>query len=81
MPQPASSAQPGPGPQPGSSGPQPGSAVVVDALVEVLAAGTNTAARDFISQHTTPEYRAATPLDAQVAELVRMHRESEPPAL
>jgi hypothetical protein len=48
---------------------------VVNALVEVLAAGTDTAARDFISRHTTPTYRAATPLDAEVAELRRMQRE------
>jgi hypothetical protein len=67
MPQPAHSQQPAPVPQP--------AAAVVNALVEVLAAGTETAARDFISRHTTPEYRAATPLDAQVAELRRMQRE------
>jgi hypothetical protein len=66
VPQPAHSQQPAP--------PQPALAVV-NALVEMLAAGTSTAARDFIAQHTTPEYRAATPLDVQVAELVRMQRE------
>jgi hypothetical protein len=41
MPQPAHSQQPGPAPQP--------AAAVVNALVEVLATGTDTAARDFIA--------------------------------
>jgi hypothetical protein len=66
MPQTAHSQQPAPAAQP--------AVAVVNALVEVLAAGTDTAARDFIAQHTTPEYRAATPLDAQMAELQRMQR-------
>jgi hypothetical protein len=64
----APSAQPAPAPQGGP-------AVVVDALLGVIATGTNAVARDFISRHTTPEYRASAPLDAHLAELARMHRE------
>jgi retinol-binding protein 3 len=56
-------------------GGRPPSALVVDALLEAVAAGTGAAAREFISRHTTPAYRAAAPLDAHAAELARMHRE------
>jgi hypothetical protein len=72
VPQPAPGAQPAPALQMGG---RPPSAVVVDALLEAVAAGTNTAAREFISRHTTPEFRASAPLDAHVTELRRMHRE------
>jgi hypothetical protein len=62
--------QPAPGPQPGQ---RPPSAAVVDALLETVAVGSQTAVRRFLDAHAAPAYRSI-PLAEHTAEFARMHR-------